>query len=92
MAAVVCSCSDISVRIESRALANLISQSPERFIIVAVDNDPAAFSAQAGSTPRDYEAMTATFGRGPFTISQGPSSRCGLTARLRHIRALLNWG
>jgi len=35
----------LPVKIESRALADQVSQSPEHFIIAAVDNEPAAFMA-----------------------------------------------
>jgi subtilisin family serine protease len=52
-------CSDAPVRIESRALADQISRSPDHFIIAAVDNDPSAFVARAGSTPRGYDSIAA---------------------------------
>ncbi len=58
-------CSSAPVRIESRALPNPSSESPERFIIAAVDNGSAAFFAGPGSTPRGYDTITA----------YGPSSR-----------------
>ena len=57
-------CSNAPVRIESRALADQISRSPERFIIAAVDNDPNAFVARAGSTPRGYDNI-ASYGPSP---------------------------
>jgi len=50
-----CACSNLPVRIESRALAGQVSQSPEHYIIAAVDNQSTAFSARAGSTPRGYD-------------------------------------
>src|SRR5260370_21118759 len=50
-------CSNAPVRIESRALADQISRSPEHFIIAAVDNDPSVFVARAGRTPRGYDAV-----------------------------------
>jgi hypothetical protein len=53
----VCACSNTPVRIQSRALADQMSRSPEHFIIAAVDNEPAAFVARAGSTPRGYDAI-----------------------------------
>jgi len=56
-----CACSNTPVRIESRALADQISRSPEQFIIAAVENDPAALVARAGSTPRGYDGI-ATYG------------------------------
>jgi len=50
-------CSNTPVRIESRALADQISQSPDHFIIAAVENDPAVFVARAGGTPRGYDGV-----------------------------------
>jgi hypothetical protein len=52
-------CSNAPVRIESRALADQVSRSPEHFIIAAVDNDPSVFVARAGSTPRGYDTVAA---------------------------------
>src|SRR5258708_33841029 len=49
-------CSSAPVRIDSRALGNQVNQSSDRFIIVAVDNVPAAFVAHAGGTPHGYDA------------------------------------
>jgi hypothetical protein len=49
-------CSSSPVRIESRALADQMSRSPEHFIIAAVNNDT-AFAARAGSTPRGYDSI-----------------------------------
>jgi subtilisin family serine protease len=54
----VCACSNSPVRIESRALADQISRSPEHFIIAAVNNDAMPFAARAGSTPRGYDSIT----------------------------------
>jgi subtilisin family serine protease len=50
-------CGSTATRIDSRSLGDQVSQSPERFIIVAVANDPAAFVARAGGTPRNYDAV-----------------------------------
>lgn len=52
-----CACGNTPVRIESRALANQVSQSPERYIVAAVDNEPAALLTHAGSTPRGYDSI-----------------------------------
>jgi len=60
----VCACSNTPVRIQSRALADQMSRSPEHFIIAAVDNEPAAFVARAGSTPRGYDTI-GTYGPTP---------------------------
>jgi len=40
-------------------LADQVSRSPEHFIIAAVDNEPAAFVARAGGTPRGYDSIVA---------------------------------
>src|SRR5258708_15549480 len=55
--AMACACSSEPVRIDSRALGNQVNQSSDRFIIVAVDNVPAAFVAHAGGTPHGYDAL-----------------------------------
>jgi len=68
-------CTNTAVRIESRALADQMSRSPDRYIIAAVDNDPTVFVARAGSTPRGYDDIA----------GYGPS----LAAR-RMMRALEN--
>jgi hypothetical protein len=57
IAALAGACSNQPVRIQSSALANQPSQSSERLIIAAVDNDPAKFLARAGGTPRGYDAI-----------------------------------
>jgi Subtilase family len=71
VALMVCACSNTPVRIDSRALADQISRSPDQFIIAAVENDPAAFVARAGSTPRGYDAIS------PY----GPSATARQTMR-----------
>jgi len=50
-------CSSGPPRIDSRALGNQVSLSSDRYIIVAVDNVPAAYVAHAGGTPRGYDAV-----------------------------------
>jgi hypothetical protein len=62
-----CACSNTPVRIESRALADQISRSPEQFIIAAVEDDPAVFVARAGSTPRGYDSISA-YGPSPTAL------------------------
>jgi Subtilase family len=57
LAALMSACSNAPVRIDSRALGDQESRSPDRFIIVAVDNERAAFVAHAGATPRGYDAV-----------------------------------
>lgn len=56
MLAVLAACSSTPLRIDSRALGNQATQSSDRFIIVAVENTPAAFVAHAGATPRGYDS------------------------------------
>jgi subtilisin family serine protease len=55
--AMMSACSAAPVRIDSRALGEQASLSSDRFIIVAVDNVPAAYVAHAGGTPRGYDAV-----------------------------------
>jgi subtilisin family serine protease len=55
--AIASACSSAPVRIDSRALGDQVNQSSDRFIIVAVDNTPAAFVARAGGTPHGYDAV-----------------------------------
>ena len=51
-------CSTAPVRIESRALSDQVNLAPERYIIAAVDNEPIAFIAHAGGSPRGYDSIT----------------------------------
>lgn len=57
VALLACACSNQPVRITSKAFDNQMTQSPERYIIAAVDNDQTALVARAGSTPRGYDAI-----------------------------------
>jgi Subtilase family len=59
LAMMACACSNTPVRIESQALADQVSRSPDHFIIAAVNNDPGTFLARAGSTPRGYDTIAA---------------------------------
>jgi hypothetical protein len=58
-------CVAAPVRIDSRPLGNQLSLAADRYIIVAVENSPAAYVAHAGSTPRGYDAVA----------DYGPTSR-----------------
>jgi hypothetical protein len=58
MVALASACGNVAVRIESRSLADEVSQSPERFIILAADIDPGAFSTHAGNAPRGHLTST----------------------------------
>jgi hypothetical protein len=64
-------CSTSPVRIQSAALADQVSSSPDRFIIAAVDNEPAGFEARAGSSPLGYDGA----------VSYGPSQVARRTMR-----------
>ncbi len=64
-------CGNTPVRIESRALSDQVSRSPDHFIIAAVDNRPTAVVAHAGSTPRGYDGIQ----------SYGPTSAARRTLR-----------
>ena len=64
-------CSTAPVRIESRALSDQVNLAPERYIIAAVDNQPIAFIAHAGGTPRGYDSIT----------DYGPSAHARKTLR-----------
>lgn len=63
-AVIVCGCTSAPVKIDSRAMADQISRSPEHFIIAAVENDPSVFVAHAASTPRGYDTI-ASYGPSP---------------------------
>jgi subtilisin family serine protease len=71
LAFMACACSNAPVRIESKALADQMSRSPDHFIIAAVNNDAAVFLARAGSTPRGYDSIA----------GYGPSSGARQTMR-----------
>ncbi len=57
VAALASACSSAPVRVDSRPLGDQVSLLPDRYIIVAVDNERATFVAHAGATPRDYEVV-----------------------------------
>ncbi len=52
-------CASPRMRIDSQVVPAGVAQSPEHFIIAAVSNDPVAFMARAGSTPRGYDIVSA---------------------------------
>jgi Subtilase family len=64
-------CSSAPVQVDSRALGNEVAESPDHFIIVAVDNAPPGFVASAGGTPRGYDTV----------VDYGPSSRARQSLR-----------
>lgn len=70
-AACLAACSGLPVRIESRALAEQVTRSPDRYIVAAVDNAPIAFIAHAGGSPRGYDSVN----------DYGPSAHARQTLR-----------
>jgi hypothetical protein len=61
LAASLAACANSPVRIDSRALPDQVTRSPERYVIAAVSNEPVTFMAHAGSTPRGYDTIS-TYG------------------------------
>jgi subtilisin family serine protease len=57
VAAIVSACSSAPVRVDSRALNDQMALASDRYVIIAVANEPAAYVAHAGSTPRGYDAI-----------------------------------
>jgi subtilisin family serine protease len=55
MSAALCACATHAVRIAPSTLVMQPSQSPDRFIIAAVANEPVAFVASAGGAPQGYK-------------------------------------
>jgi subtilisin family serine protease len=60
----VCACSSRPIKIETRALGDQVSKSPDHFIVAAVDNEAAPIEVRAGSTPRGYDSIS-TYGPTP---------------------------
>jgi subtilisin family serine protease len=50
-------CDAMPLQVESRAAFGRLSQSPEHYIVAAVENGSAAAAGHAGSTPRAYDAI-----------------------------------
>lgn len=71
LAASLAACGTAPVRIESRALSEQVALAPDRYIIAAVDNQPVAFIAHAGGSPRGYDSVT----------DYGPSAHARKTLR-----------
>jgi len=74
-------CSSAPVRIDSRALGNQPADSSDRFIIVAVENAPAAYVAHAGATPRGYDTV-----RGLWRHCRSAQSHARIGAGVRTAR------
>jgi subtilisin family serine protease len=75
-------CSTAPPRIESHALGKVTGQSGDRYIIAAVDNDPSAFLASAGSTPHGYDNIALY---GPTSRAQALMRSLEKEYRLREI-------
>jgi Subtilase family len=63
----VCACSPAALRIESRAATGPMLQSPEHYIIAAVENERTGVLGHAGSSPRGYDGI-ATYGPSPQAL------------------------
>jgi len=70
--------------IESRALPNIGSEPPDRFIIAAVDNPPGALLSRAGSTPRGYDTVAPY---GPSSSARQVMHALEQEYRLREVSA-----
>ena len=73
-----------AVRIDSRALGARIAESPERYIIAAVDNQPVTYVASAGGTPRGYDGVSAY---GPSTHARSIMRQIERNYGLKEISA-----
>jgi hypothetical protein len=58
LAVFLAACASAPVRIRSDTLGTSAAQSPDRYIIAAVDNDPVPFMTRAGSSPRGYDSVS----------------------------------
>jgi subtilisin family serine protease len=83
--ALLCGCGNAPVRIESKALGGVPDQASERLIIAAVDNDPAAFVASAGSTPRGYDNIV------PYGATTAARSRMHSLEKDYGLREVNEW-
>jgi subtilisin family serine protease len=78
-------CANAPVRIESKALGGAPARSPERLIIAAVDNDPTAFLASAGGTPRGYDSVV------PYGSTSAARARMRSLERDYGLREVNEW-
>jgi hypothetical protein len=78
-------CSTASPRIESHALGTVAGQSGDRYIIAAVDNDPTAFLARAGSTPHGYDSIA------PYGATSRAQALMHSLAKDYRLREISDW-
>ena len=78
-------CGNSPVRIESKALDGVPGQSSERLIIAAVDNDPTAFLANAGGTPRGYDNIV------PYGATSAARARMRSLEKDYGLREVSEW-
>jgi hypothetical protein len=78
-------CGNAPVRIESKSLGDVPAQSSERFIIAAVDNDPTAFLANAGGTPRGYDNIV------PYGATSAARTRMRSLEKDYGLREVSEW-
>ena len=77
-------CASSGVRIQSQVLSDQVARFPERYIIAAVSNDPVAFMAHAGSTPRGYDTVSSY---GPTQQARQVLSELEVQYSLREVSA-----
>jgi hypothetical protein len=77
-------CVGSPARIESRTLAGQLGQSPEHYIVAAVENDRSAFVGHAASTPRGYDGVGA-YGPTPHALNVMQSIESDY--RLREVKS-----
>jgi subtilisin family serine protease len=84
LAGMLAGCAAPGVRIDSQVLSDQVTRSPEHFIIAAVSNEPVAFMAHAGSTPRGYDVVSSY---GPTQGAQGVLRDLEAEYKLREVSA-----
>jgi subtilisin family serine protease len=84
LASMLAGCAAPGVRIDSQVLSDQVTRSPEHFIIAAVSNEPVAFMAHAGSTPRGYDIVSSY---GPTQGARGVLRDLEAEYKLREVSA-----
>jgi subtilisin family serine protease len=83
--ALLSACSNAPVRIESKALGAVPTQSSERLIVAGVDNDPSTFVANAGGTPRGYDNLV------PYGATAAARARMRSLEKDYDLREVSEW-
>lgn len=78
-------CGSAPVRIESKALGEVPVQSSERLIVAGVANDPTAFVANAGGTPRGYDSLV------PYGATAAARARMRSLEKDYDLREVSEW-